>query len=136
MLEQALLIAGAAVFGTLGSIHLVYTFFGERLAPRDPAVRIAMQNTTMRITRATTLWQAWTGFNASHSLGAMVFALFVLLLATLHMDFLRSAPVFAWLAAGNALAWLVLAWRYWFRIPLLGLAFSGTCFLIAAVRLS
>ena len=136
MLEQVLLMAGAAMLGVLGSLHLIYTFAGDKLAPRDAAVRTAMQATTMRITRDTTLWRAWIGFNASHSLGAIVFALFVLLLAGAHMDLLRAAPLFAWLAAGNALAWLWLAWRYWFRIPFAGLLFSTVCFLIAAVRLS
>jgi hypothetical protein len=136
MLEQILLITGAAIFGTLGTIHLVYTFFSDKFDPRDAAVRDAMQVTTMRITRATSLWNAWIGFNASHSLGAMVFGLFMLLLATLHMDFLRSAPLFAWLAVANTLAWLVVGWRYWFRIPTTGLALSALCFLIAAVKLS
>lgn len=136
MLEQVLLIAGALIFGVLGSIHLLYTFVGEKFSPRDPATRVAMQATHPRLTRATTMWRAWIGFNASHSLGAMVFAAFVLLLAGWHMDFLRSAPLFAWLAALNALAWLALAVRYWFRIPLIGLALSSACFVLAALRLS
>lgn len=136
MLEQILLITGAAIFGVLGTIHLVYTFFSAKFDPYDPAVRTGMQATTMRISRSTSLWNAWTGFNASHSLGAMVFALFVLLLAGLHMDFVRSAPLFAWLAAANALAWLAVGLRYWFRIPTTGLALSSACFLIAAIRLS
>lgn len=136
MLEQILLVAGALIFGTLGSIHLWLTFFGDRLDPRDPAVRSAMQSTPLRLSRSTSMWRAWTGFNASHSLGAIVFALFMLLLGIAHMDFLRTAPALAWLAAGNALAWLLLAWRYWFRIPLIGLALSSGCFVAAAVRLS
>ena len=136
MIDQMLLLAGAAVFAVLGSMHLLYTFVGARLHPRDPAAIAAMQATTLRLTRETTVWRAWIGFNASHSLGAIVFAAFVAGLAWMRMDVLREQPAFAWLAAGNALAWLVLARAYWFRIPFVGLALASACFLAAAVRLS
>jgi hypothetical protein len=153
MIERSLLLAGAAIFAVLGSLHLVYTFFGTRLQPQDPAAIAAMQATHPRLTRETTVWRAWIGFNASHdpqdvgsaaggrtpgaaSLGAIVFAAFVIGLAGWRMDVVRALPAFAWLAAGNALAWLVLAWKYWFRIPLVGLLLASACFLVAAVRLS
>ncbi len=136
MLEQLLLIAGALIFGVLGLIHLIYTFFGSAFAPRDAATRTAMESTSPRLTRETTMWRAWIGFNASHSLGAIVFAVFVLLLALGHMPLLRAAPVFAWVAAANAVAWLWLARRYWFRVPFVGLLLASLCFAIAALRLS
>lgn len=136
MPEQILLVAGALVFGVLGLIHLLYTFAGSAFVPRDAATRAAMEATSPRLTRETTIWRAWIGFNASHSLGAIVFAVFVLLLAAGHMPLLREAPVFAWVAAINALAWLWLARRYWFRVPFIGLLLASLCFLIAALRLS
>lgn len=136
MLEQVLLVAGALIFGVLGSIHLLYTLAGKKFDPRDAATRVAMQATSPVISRRTTMWQAWIGFNASHSLGAMVFAAFMLLLALLHMDFLRANPTFAWLAFANAAAWFAVGWRYWFRTPLVGIGLAGVCFLIAAARLS
>ena len=136
MTDQILLLAGAAIFAVLGSLHLLYTFVGARLHPRDPAAIAAMQATSLRLTRETTVWRAWIGFNASHSLGAIVFAAFVAGLAWARMDVVRAQPAFAWLAAGNALAWLALARAYWFRIPFAGLALASACFLAAAVRLS
>ena len=136
MLALILFAAGGAIFASLGTLHLILTFRGTKLHPHDDAVRAAMQATTMRITRDTSLWNAWIGFNASHSLGAMVFGAFVLLLALGHGDFLRSAPAFAWLAFANAAVWLAVAQRYWFRIPRNGLALSTLCFLAAAVLLS
>lgn len=136
MLEQALLVTGALIFGVLGSIHLVYTFAGNRFDPRDAATRVAMQATSPAISRRTTMWQAWIGFNASHSIGAMVFAAFMLLLTLRHMDFLRANPAFAWLALANAAAWFAVGCRYWFRTPLTGIGVAGGCFLIAAFRLS
>lgn len=136
MPEQILLILGAAMFGLLGTVHLVYTFFTPKFDPRDAAVADAMKSTSPRISRELTMWQAWVGFNASHSLGAMVFAVLVLLLAGLRMDVVRDMPVFAWVAAANALAWFAVGRKYWFRIPIAGLAFSSLCFVAAAVRLT
>ena len=136
MPDQILLLAGATLFGGLGALHLLYTFVGTRLQPRDAATIAAMQADTMRLTRDTTVWRAWIGFNASHSLGAIVFAAFVAGLAWSRMDVLRAQPLFAWLAAANALAWLALARAYWFRIPVAGLAVASACFVVAAVRLS
>jgi hypothetical protein len=137
MAERLFLLAGAAIFAVLGSLHLVYTFAGTRLDPSDPATIDAMRATHPRLARgATSTWNAWIGFNASHSLGAIVFAAFVAGLAGWRMDVLRDAPAFAWLAAGNALAWTWLAWKYWFRIPLVGTALASACFLAAAIRLT
>jgi hypothetical protein len=136
MPDQILLLAGAAIFAVLGALHLFYTFVGTRLDPREPAAIAAMHASTLRLTRETTVWRAWIGFNASHSLGAIVFAAFVAGLAATRMDVLRAQPAFAWLAAGNAIAWLALARAYWFRIPFVGLALASACFLVAAVRLS
>lgn len=136
MLALILFAAGGAIFGVLGTLHLILTFRGRKLHPYDDAVRTAMTATTLRITRDTSLWDAWIGFNASHSLGAMVFAAFVLLLALGHGDFLRSAPVFAWLAAANSIVWLAVAQRYWFRVPRNGLALASGCFVAAALLLS
>jgi hypothetical protein len=136
VLEQVLLVTGALIFGVLGSIHLFYTFVGNRFDPRDAAARAAMESTSPMISRRMSMWQAWIGFNGSHSLGAIVFAAFVLLLALRHMDFLRAHPAFAWLAFANAAAWFAVGARYWFRIPLTGIGLAGACFLIAALRLS
>jgi hypothetical protein len=136
VLEQALLIVGASIFGLLGSAHLFYTFFTDKFDTRDRSVGEAMKNTSPVLTGRTTVWKAWIGFNASHSLGAMVFAAFFLMLAVGHMAVIRSAPGFAWLAAVNGLAYLGVARAYWFRTPLIGILIATACFLVAAVRLT
>ena len=60
---------------TLGVLHLVYTFAGPKLTPRDPALQVRMSEVHPVITRQTTMWRAWIGFNASHSMGAILFGL-------------------------------------------------------------
>ncbi|MEO8669677.1 MAG: hypothetical protein ABI411_00105 [Tahibacter sp.] len=136
MLAQNLLIIGALIFGVLGTVHLVYTFFTDNFSPRDPSVEAAMSGTSPILTGETTLWRAWVGFNASHSLGAIVFAIFYIMLASAHMPVIRQTPAFAWLALINALAWLALARKYWFRIPFFGIAVSCGCFFLACVLLA
>jgi hypothetical protein len=76
------------------------------------------------ITRETTVWKAWIGFNASHSLGAMLFGAVYADLALAHPAVLWSSPVL--LASGGALlaafAWL--ARRYWFSVPFRGVVLA------------
>lgn len=130
-----LYVVGAAVLGTLGTVHLAYTWFTDRFDPRDAALRQAMQSTSPRLTRATSMWRCWIGFNASHSLGVLLFAAFYLLLSTSHSEVLRASPALAWLAPVGAAAYLALAWRYWFRVPLTGVALATTCFVAGACLL-
>lgn len=74
MPTQILIVAGALIFGLLGTVHLAYTFFTGLFSPRDAATEASMKLTHPRLTRRTTLWKAWVGFNASHSLGAILFS--------------------------------------------------------------
>jgi hypothetical protein len=80
------------------------------------------------------MWKAWIGFNASHSLGAMVFAAFYLILAIGHPQLLRDSPAFVVLALATGLAYLAVAFKYWFRIPLTGIAVATACFAIATLE--
>lgn len=135
-MAQALIVTGALLIGLLGWLHLGYTFFTGLFAPRDPATEAAMKATHPVLTSRTTLWKAWVGFNASHSLGALLFSAVYLLLALEHMAWLHEAPALAWLAVLGGLAYLGLAIRYWFRTPLIGIAAATACFLGAAIALS
>jgi hypothetical protein len=136
MAAQALIIAGASLFGLLGAVHLLYTFFTGKLDPRDASTTAAMRATNPILTRRTTIWDAWVGFNASHSLGALLFAAVYLLLAGAHMTALQHSPALVWLPVVGSGAYLALARRYWFRSPLIGIAMAGTCFVVAALVLT
>jgi len=135
-MSQILILAGAAIYGVLGVLHLVCTFWTDKFEPRDANVARAMRSTAPRLTRDTTVWNAWIGFNASHSLGAMLFSAVYLLLASTHMDMLRQAPSLVWLAGLASAAYVVLALRYWFRVPLAGTALATSCFVAGALTMS
>jgi hypothetical protein len=136
VLPYVLIVFGAALLGLLGAVHLFYTFFTNKFDARDPAVSAAMKATSPVLTRRTTLWSAWIGFNASHGLGVVLFAATYLVLAIGHMPVLRESATLAWLPVAGSAAYLALAKRYWFRTPLVGVAIGTACFLIAACALS
>ena len=127
-LAPLLIVCAATVAGMLGCIHMVFTFRGTKLHPRDPAVRDAMMATNPFITRQTTVWRATQGFNASHSLGIIVFSVFYIFLAGWHPVFLLQSTFLLALGLGTLLAYLVLAKAYWFSIPFRGVALASALY--------
>ena len=119
-----LIAASAAVLGSLGCVHLLYTYRGNKLDPRDAAVREAMERAHPVITRQTTVWRATKGFNASHSLGIIAFALAYGYMALWRPDVLGGSLFLTGLGMAVLLAYLVLARRYFFSIPFRGVALA------------
>lgn len=136
MFAQLLIVAGALIFGSLGAVHLAYTFFTNKFDAREPSTTVAMKATSLVLTRRTNLWKAWIGFNASHSLGILLFAIIYLLLAIGHKPWLRQSPALVWLPVLVGASYLVLARLYWFRTPLIGVGIATTCFIVAALMLT
>jgi hypothetical protein len=54
-MQQILILFGTPMFGVLGTIHLTYTFVGNKLNPRDPEVTSAMKQTSPVISNQTTI---------------------------------------------------------------------------------
>ncbi len=132
-MEQSLIIIGASIFGILGVAHLIYTFFTNKFDAFDPSVTDAMKGTTPVLTKETTIWKAWIGFNASHSLGAMLVAAFYIPLAIWHFNVIQEAVWFSLLPVMIGISYLFLAKKYWFKIPFIGVSISTVCFIVAAV---
>jgi len=87
----ALIAASAAVIFALGALHLWYTFRGNKLHPRDPELCARLEQAPLVLTRQTTMWKAWVGFNASHSFGALLFGAIYGYLALVHSAFLLQS---------------------------------------------
>jgi hypothetical protein len=124
---------GALPFLVLGLAHLKHTPLRasdrKGLSPRDPALAEAMTRSSPMLTSATDIWRAWVGFNISHSAGAIVFALFVLTIGRSAGSFAGQAMLVLPLSVAVAASYLWMAVRYWFRIPVIGVAASLGCFL-------
>ena len=131
MNEIYCLLLGGTVYFLLGSLHLAFTFFGRHFQAREQRVVEAMQSVAPRITAQTTMWRAWIGFNASHSLGAIVLGLFVIVMALDYPTILLGSGRLLALVNGASFFYLFLAWRYWFRTPLIGIGLATGCFLAA-----
>jgi hypothetical protein len=131
-LSRYLFLAGALPFVLLGLLHARATprQTGEAkgLSPRDPALREAMSSATVLLTRRTNLWLAWVGFNLSHSLGAVLFGVVVFLIGRSPASFQAQGSVFLPLAVVVSGIYLRLGLCYWFRTPILGIAFAAACF--------
>ncbi len=133
MLATVLMTASAAIFLVLGTLHLVYTFYGTKLTPRDPALQLRMTEVHPVITQQTTMWKTWVGFNASHSLGAMLYGLIYGYLAIVHAALLFQSMFLLVLGLVWLCSFAVLGKRYWFSIPFNGICISLVCYVAAVI---
>jgi hypothetical protein len=132
---QILEIFGALIFLLLGLIHGVLTFQDlsqpRTFTPPDAALRQAMQESRIAIHPQTNLWNAWLGFNLSHSLGLIMFGgtyfgigLFCFS-AFAQFRWLPICPVLV------AMVYLILSIRFWFSSPVIAASMALTCFVMA-----
>lgn len=120
---------------TLGVLHLVYTFWGPKLTPRDRALQISMSQISPVITNETTMWRAWVGFNASHSMGLILFGLVFGYLALAHSQLLFRLPFLLVVGLAMLVGFVVLSKVYFFSVPLAGVSIALACYL-ASIALS
>ncbi len=133
MLASTLIAASAAITGLFGSIHLLYTFNGPKMHPRDKNVLLAMQNTCPVITKETTVWRATLGFNATHSMGLMLFGAVYAYLALAHPAMFWQSTFLVTLGMVVLVAYLVLAKLYFFSIPFRGVALATMLYVAGVV---
>jgi len=129
------MVLSASIVFALGAFHLVSKFRGPELTPRDPALQVSMNQISPVITKETTMWRCWVGFNASHSMGLILFGLVFAYLALVHCQLLFQSPFL--LIAGFAMlvGFLVLCKVYFFSAPLTGIGMALACY-VASIVLS
>jgi len=128
MQASMLIAASAAVILVLGLVHLLYTFRGSKLHPRDPELEARMMAVSPVISRETTMWRAWIGFNASHACGALLFGTVYGYLAVLHGEFLFQSRFLLALGLLLLLGYAVLGKLYWFSVPLRGIVLAAVLY--------
>jgi len=128
MNAQILIVIGAIIIGILGFAHFIYVLTTRKFHAFDKQVTVAMQNTSPIITKHTTMWHAWIGFNYSHSFGVIWIPLVYIPLAVNHMTTLQQSFWLTVLLPIMALVYTILAKRYWFSIPFFGSLVSLLCF--------
>ena len=126
--KTLLMTMSTSIVLVLGLIHMLYTFRGTKLQPRDAALIHAMKAGSLVITKETTVWKAWIGFNASHSMAAILFGLVYGYLASVHPSFFHTSLFLQCVGFLMLAGLLVLARLYWFSVPFLGIAVSLVCY--------
>jgi hypothetical protein len=136
-LPPLLVAASACVALVLGLLHLLYTFHGSNLHPRDTELQARMRQVSPVISRETTMWKTWVGFNASHSFGAILFGAIYGYLALAHSSFLFQSWYLLLLGLLLLIGYAILGKLYWFSVPfrgiLLATALYATALIITAV---
>ena len=132
---KILMVLSASIAFYFGVVHLVYTFWGPMFTPRDPALQISMSQIAPVLSKETTMWRCWVGFNASHSMGLILFGLVFGFLAVAHGKLLFQSPFLLVVGLAMLGGVAVLCKVYFFSAPLRGISIS-LAFYVASIALS
>jgi hypothetical protein len=131
ILPTSLLAGSAAIILLLGLAHLLFTFNGTKLVPRDSELQARMREVSPFISRETSMWKAWVGFNASHSFGAILFGAIYGYLAVFHGALLFQSVFLLSLGLLVLVGYLLLAKHYWFSAPFRGILLATVLYVLA-----
>lgn len=129
--KSLLMVLSAFVILALGVMHLLYTFWGPKLLPRDSVLIESMKGVSLVITKETTVWKAWIGFNASHSMAAILFGLVFGYFPIAQPDVFYNSEYLQTVGLLMLVGLLVLARTYWFSAPFFGISISLACYIIS-----
>ena len=136
---QTWFIAGTVPLIAAGGLHaaltLVDTVRPTYFTPKDAALRPQLERAHIRFggSAAPSMWRAWLGFNISHGLGVLAFAVLCLLIATHDFTLVQHITAIRPLAIAFSATYVVLALRFWFWGPVLLTSFATTCFVASTV---
>ena len=133
-MNHFLIISGASVYIALGLGHGFLTI-GDTLSPRfftpvDDDVRKSMASGPIRLNKGANLWNAWLGFNLSHSLGLLIFGGSIVIAAIADHGLLLASPLSQVAIIIVSLGYVFLAQKFWFWVPTLACSI-GTCLFLA-----
>jgi hypothetical protein len=133
MIAKYLWETGSVVIAILAGIHLYYTFFTDKFIPRNQKLLGDMQSSSPILTKKVTIWNAWIGFNASHSAGGIFIGIMNFYLASKYFSILQSDHFFFLFNILTIGFYVWLAKKYWFNIPLRGLTITLASFIVAYI---
>ena len=124
MPAQILITISAGIITLLGLMHLTFTYFGDKLHPSNATLLSQLKSTHPVISRQTSMWKAWVGFNASHSLGAILFGVIFGYLALEQPMLLFHSYFLGFTGLFTLGSYLAMARLYWFIQPLQGISLA------------
>ena len=132
-MKSAFVVASAMIMLMLGFVHLLYTFHVTKLNPRDSNLTAKMMTVSPVISRETTMWRAWVGFNASHSICLILFGAVYGYLAMRHSAFLFQSWFLLAVGFAVLLGYAILAKLYWFNAPFRAVTLAAVLYLLGIV---
>lgn len=81
------------------------------------------------------MWRCWIGFNATHSMGLILFGLVFAFLALAHGQLLFRSPFLLVVGLAMLGGYVVVCRVYFFSGPLMGVSISLACY-VASIVLS
>jgi len=133
MIAKYLWELGSLIMLVLGSIHLYYTFFTNKFSSRSENAISEMKTSHPILTRETTMWKCWIGFNASHGSGAIFIGIINFYLAFKHFVVLQNDSLILLFSILTIVFYVWLAKKYWFKIPIMGILVTLICYAIAYI---
>jgi len=120
---------GSLILLLLGSIHMFYTFFTNKFSSNNENLITEMKKSSPILTNETSIWRAWVGFNASHSSGAIFIGVINFLIAANYFESFLSNNFYYIFNIITILFYLILAKKYWFKVPFIGILITLICYL-------
>lgn len=117
----------------MGTLHLYLTYGTIKFQTRDAELTERMKQVPLIMSKQTTVWKAWIGFNASHSMGAMIYGLIFAYLAAFHYTMLIGSAFLIFILLGTSVCYVIMARHYWFSSPFRGLSAALTCLVCGVV---
>lgn len=125
--------AGSVMLVCLGTVHLYYTFFTNMFSSKNLRMVEEMKSSCPILTKRTTVWKAWIGFNASHSIGVIFIGIINFYLAAKYFSVFYLDHFFFLFNILTIGFYLWLAKKYWFRIPFIGVLIALSCFIFSYI---
>lgn len=137
MRSSAFVAASAAMILVMGFVHLVYTFGGPKMHPRDAELMAKMKTDAPVVSRETTMWKTWMGFNATHSFGLILFGAMYGYLAIRQGALLFDSCYLLALGFAVLIGYAVIAKQYFFWAPFYGVVSATFLYVVGiAVHLA
>jgi hypothetical protein len=133
MMARYLWELGSLIIFILGSIHVFYTFFTNKFKSRNEILMSEMKKSNFILTKETTMWKAWIGFNGSHSSGIIFIGVANFYLALKHFQLLMTDDFLVLFTIATLVYYAWLAKKFWFRVPFLGVSLTLICYIVSYV---
>lgn len=142
---QAFFVAGTVPLVLAGGLHVLYalrdTARPRYFAPVEPAARVALEQTTIRLRRGSSrgdptrpsAWSVWLGVQIGFGVGLLAFGALCLLVAADDFALVERNVAIRLLPLAFSAAFLAISLRFFWHVQVVITGAAGACFVLAAL---